>query len=116
MSECEESTSLVLEQQRKIRRCVVFTYVGLIRLTDEGQAKLHEAPLYLEKIEKIIVEEGGTLEDVYAVMGPWDFFAIVKYPDTETAFRVLARIGMLEVVKTETFPAEKVDVFLKALV
>ncbi len=48
--------------------------------------------------------------------GPWDFLAIVKYPDNETAFRVLARIGLLEVVKTETFPAEKVDVFFKALV
>lgn len=94
----------------------MFTYVGLVRLTDEGQEKLHEAPKYLEKIEKIIVEEGGILEDVYAVMGPWDFFAIVKYPDNETAFRVLARIGLLEVVKTETFPAEKVDVFFKALV
>ena len=94
----------------------MFTYVGLIQLTDAGQEKLHEAPKYLEKIEKIIVEEGGVLEDVYAVMGPWDFFAIVKYPDNETAFRVLARIGMLEVVKTETFPAEKVDIFLKALV
>jgi uncharacterized protein with GYD domain len=98
------------------RRCGVFTYVGLIQLTDEGQAKLHEAPKYLEKIKTIIEEEGGLLEDVYAVMGPWDFFAIVKYPDNETAFRVLARIGMLEVVKTETFPAEKVDVFFKALV
>jgi uncharacterized protein with GYD domain len=95
---------------------VVFTYVGLVRLTEEGQEKLHEAPKYLEKIEKIITDEGGTLEEVYAVMGPWDFLAIVKYPDPETAFRVLARIGMLEVVKTETFPAEKVDVFLKALV
>jgi uncharacterized protein with GYD domain len=105
-----------MNQTAESRRCVVFTYVGLVRLTDEGQEKLHEAPKYLEKIEKIIVEEGGILEDVYAVMGPWDFFAIVKYPDNETAFRVLARIGMLEVVKTETFPAEKVDVFLKALV
>ncbi|OFW71760.1 MAG: hypothetical protein A2Y55_06285 [Actinobacteria bacterium RBG_16_68_12] len=94
----------------------MFTYVGLVRLTEEGQGKLHEAPTYLEKIGKIIEEEGGILEDVYAVMGPWDFFAIVKYPDNETAFRVLARIGMLEVVKTETFPAEKVDVFFKALV
>jgi len=94
----------------------VFTYVGLVRLTEDGREKLHDAPKYLEKIEKIIVEEGGTLEDVYAIMGPWDFLAIVKYPDTETAFRVLARIGMLEVVKTETFPAEKVDVFFKALV
>ena len=35
---------------------------------------------------------------------------------TPHAFRVLAKIAKLEVVKTETFPAEKVDVFLKALV
>ena len=29
---------------------------------------------------------------------------------------MLAKIGLLEVVETETFPAEKVDVFLKAFV
>ena len=39
-----------------------------------------------------------------------------EVPDNETAFRVLAKIGLLEVVKTETFPAELVDVFVKALV
>lgn len=94
----------------------MFTYVGLIKLTPEGRENLPEAPKYLEKIKKIIEVEGGILEDVYAIMGPWDFVAFVKYPDNETAFRVLAKIGMLEVVKTETFPAEKVDVFIKALV
>jgi uncharacterized protein with GYD domain len=92
----------------------VFTYVGLIQITD--REKLHEAPTYLDKIKAIIEEEHGLLEDVYAVMGPWDFLAIVKYPDNETAFRVLAKIGLLDVLKTETFPAEKVDVFFKALV
>jgi uncharacterized protein with GYD domain len=94
----------------------MFTYVGLVRLTSEGREQLTKAPEYLEKISKIIEEEGGKLEETYAVMGPWDFMAIVQYPDNETAFRVLARIGLLEVVHTETFPAEKVDVFLKALV
>jgi hypothetical protein len=29
---------------------------------------------------------------------------------------VLAKIGMLDILKTETFPAEKVDVFFQALV
>ena len=72
-----------------------------------GRENLPEAPKYLEKIKKIIEVEGGILEDVYAIMGPWDFVALVKYPDNETAFRVLAKIGMLEVVKTETFPAER---------
>ena len=94
----------------------MFTYVGLIQLTPEGRENLEKAPEYLDKIKHIIEFEGGTLETVYALMGPWDFFAIVKYPDTETAFRVLAKIGQLEVVKTETFPAEPVEVFLEALV
>jgi uncharacterized protein with GYD domain len=94
----------------------MFTYVGLITLTPEGRENLKDAPKYLEKIRTIIHEEGGTLEKTFAMMGPWDFFAIVKYPDTETAFRVLAKIGLLEVVKTETFPAEEVEVFVKALV
>jgi uncharacterized protein with GYD domain len=94
----------------------MFTYVGLIQLTPEGRENLTKAPEYLEKIRHIVEEEGGVLQKVFAVMGPWDFFAIVQYPDTETAFRVLARIGLLEVVKTETFPAEEIEVFLKALV
>lgn len=94
----------------------MFTYVGLIQLTPEGRENLAKAPEYLDRIRHIIEEEGGELEKTFAIMGPWDFIAIVKYPDTETAFRVLAKIGLLEVVKTETFPAEEVEVFFKALV
>jgi len=94
----------------------MFTYVGLVELTQEGRETLDKAPEYLEKFRTIIEEEGGTLEDTYAIMGPWDFLAIVRYPDNEAAFRALAKIGRLEVVKTETFPIEKVDVFFKTLV
>jgi uncharacterized protein with GYD domain len=94
----------------------MFTYVGLIKLTAEGREHLEKAPEYLEQMKGIVEREGGTLEKTYAVMGPYDFLAIVKYPDTETAFRVLAKIATLEVLHTETFPAEEVEVFLKALV
>jgi len=93
----------------------MYTYVGLIQLTPEGRDNLAQVPEYLEKIRHFIEEEGGTLEETFAVMGPWDFLAIVKYPDNEAAFRVLAKIGTLEVVKTETFPAEKVELFFKTL-
>ena len=94
----------------------MFTYVGLITLTPEGRETLDKAPEYLEKFKKLIEEEGGVLEDTFAIMGPWDFLALVKYPDNAAAFRALAKIGKLEVIKTETFPIEKVDVFVKALV
>jgi uncharacterized protein with GYD domain len=94
----------------------MFKYVGLVQLTPEGRETLDKAPEYLEKFRTIIEEETGILEDVYAVMGPWDFIALVQYPDNEAAFRALAKIGMLEVIKTETFPIEKVEVFFKTLV
>ena len=94
----------------------MFTYIGLVKLTDEGRENLEKAPEYLDKMRTIVEGEGGTLEKTFAIMGPWDFLALVKYPDNEAAFRALAKIGMLEVVHTETFPAEEVEVFLKTLV
>lgn len=94
----------------------MFTYAGLITVTPEGRETLDKAPEYLEKFKHIIESEGGMLEETFAVMGPWDFFALVKYPDNAAAFRALAKIGKLEVIKTETFPLEKVDVFFKTLV
>ena len=95
----------------------MFTYVGLIQLTAEGRENLEKAAFFVafEKIREIVVAEvSGEVDNIFAVMGPWDFLAIVKSdPDTETAFRVLAKIGLLEVVKTETFPAEPVETFIK---
>jgi uncharacterized protein with GYD domain len=94
----------------------MFTYVGLVELTPEGREELEKAPEYLEKLRKIVEEEGGIVGDTYAIMGPWDFLALVQYPDNAAAFRALAKIGKLEVIKTETFPVEKVDVFFRSLV
>jgi uncharacterized protein with GYD domain len=88
----------------------------LITLTPEGREALDKAPEYLEKFKQLIEEEGGVLEETFALMGPWDFLALVRYPDNAAAFRALAKIGKLEVIKTETFPIEKVDVFIKTLV
>ena len=50
------------------------------------------------------------------MMGPWDFFAIVKYPTVEAAFKAHARIAGLDVIEVETFPVEEVELFIKALV
>jgi uncharacterized protein with GYD domain len=88
----------------------------LITLTPEGREALDKAPEYLDKFKHIVEEEGGVLEETFALMGPWDFLALVKYPDNAAAFKALAKIGKLEVIKTETFPIEKVEVFIKALV
>jgi uncharacterized protein with GYD domain len=94
----------------------VFTYVALIKLTPEGRETLKEAPKYLEKIERFVEAEKGVVETTFAMMGPWDFFGIVKYPTVEAAFRAHAKIATLEVIEVETFPVEEVELFIKALV
>lgn len=94
----------------------MFTYVQLFKLTPEGREHITNVPEYLEKVRAIVLEAGGTVETIWAFMGPWDFLSVVTYPNNETAFSVLAKIGLLEVFETQTFPAEEVEVFTKALV
>ena len=48
----------------------MFTYVGLIKLTPQGREQLTKAPEYRGKIRAIVEEEGGLLEETYAIMGP----------------------------------------------
>jgi uncharacterized protein with GYD domain len=94
----------------------MFTYVALIKLTPEGREGLKEAPKYLEKIRFFVEEQKGELGEMFAMMGPWDFFAIVKYPTVEAAFKAHVKVATLEVIEVETFPVEKVEFFIEALV
>jgi uncharacterized protein with GYD domain len=94
----------------------MFTYIGLFRLTPVAREQLQKTPEYFEKIHKIVEQEGGQVDRFLAIMGPWEYLAIFKYPDNEAAFRVLGKIAKLEVFETETFPAEDVEVFWKVLV
>jgi uncharacterized protein with GYD domain len=95
---------------------LMFTYIGLFRLAPTAREHLGKTPEYFETIHKIVEGEGGTVERFLAVMGPWEYLGIFEYPDLEAAFRVLGKIAKLELFETETFPAEDVKVFWKALV
>jgi uncharacterized protein with GYD domain len=94
----------------------MFTYVGLFRVAPMAREHLEKTPEYFDKIHTIVEEEGGTVERFLAIMGPWEYLGIFEYPDLEAAFRVLGKIAKLELFETETFPAEDVKVFWKALV
>ena len=63
-----------------------------------------------------LLEEAIALDTTFAMMGPWDFFAVVEYPTVEAAFRAHAKVASLEVIEVETFPVEEVELFIKALV
>jgi uncharacterized protein with GYD domain len=94
----------------------MYTYVGLFKLVPTAREHIEKTPEYFDKIHEIVEAEGGSVERFLAVMGPWEYLAIFEFPELEVAFRVLAKIAKLEVFETETFPAEDVKVFWKALV
>ena len=94
----------------------MFTYVEFFKTTPVAREHLDRIPEQIEQVRKIVEAEGGTVERFLAIMGPWEYLGIFKYPDLEAAFRVLAKIAKLEVFETETFPAEEVELFLKTLV
>ncbi len=81
----------------------MFAYVGLIQLSPEGRQNPDDTPEYLDAIRRIVEEEGGVLEHVLPMMGPWDFFSIVKYRDDEAAFRVFSKLEVLDAVEAQTF-------------
>ena len=92
----------------------MFTYVGLCAHAGCARAP-GEDPEYFEKIHKIVEAEGVTVERFLAVMGPWEYFASSSIR-ISNALRVLGKIAKLEMFETETFPAEDVKLFWKALV
>jgi len=94
----------------------MFTYIEFFRLTPLAREHLEKTPEWFEKIHEIVEQEGGTVERFLAIMGPWEYLAIVKYPDNEAAFRVLGKIAKLPYFETETFPAEDVELFVKVFV
>jgi uncharacterized protein with GYD domain len=94
----------------------MFTYVGFFRLTPLAREHLEKTPEYLDKIHKLVEDEGGKLDRFMATMGPWEYLGIFTYPDNEAAFRVLGKIAKFEIFETETFPAEDVEIFFKTFV
>ena len=96
----------------------MFTYLQLFRLTPPAREHLEKTPEYFDKIYKIVEAEGGAVERFLAVMGPWEYFAIIDAPDLEAAFRVLAKIAEARGVRDRDVPGEKegVKVFWETLV
>ena len=94
----------------------MFTYVGLFRLTPVARDYSRGPPRVLREDPQDRRGRGRTVERFLAIMGPWEYFGIFEYPDLEAAFRVLGKIAKLEMFETETFPAEDVKLFWKALV
>ena len=94
------------------------TYVGLIKLTDQGIRNVKETTKRAERFRVVAEEMGIKVREILWTMGRYDLVLVVEAPNDETMSRLALGLGMLGNAKTETlkaFSASEMDQILKGL-
>src|SRR5215216_2628862 len=80
------------------------TYVMLITLTPEGRIAAQRDADYLLALEDKVAAPGVNMMGLYAVLGRYDFVAILEAPDNEAAARFSLDLGVEAGLHIETLP------------
>ncbi len=86
-------------------------YVLLMNLTDQGISHIKDAPTRIQQAAQALEEAGGKVLGFYAVMGPYDYVAIVEAPSDEIGLAQLLVLGMGGNVRTTTLKAFPLETF-----
>ena len=68
-----------------------------------------------KKVNEIVAEEKGEIQQVYGLLGPYDAVAVSKFPDNRAAMKSAARVGNLINAQTITMAAVDQEDFVKLL-
>jgi uncharacterized protein with GYD domain len=93
------------KQVRWSRQDRMATYILLINLTPEGQAKAVRDPHYLLHVEQAVKPPGVEPLGLYAVLGAYDFVSIVEAESNEKVARFALQLGLHAGVRVSTLPA-----------
>jgi len=94
------------------------TYVGLVRLTDQGIRNVKETTKRAKNFREMAEKAGVKVKEILWTMGRYDLVLVVDAPNDETMTRLALALGMLGNAKTETlkaFSAQEMDQVLKGL-
>ena len=94
------------------------TYIGLLKLTEQGSKDIMNAPARIEEGIKLYQKMGGKLIGVYLVMGEYDYVTIGECPSDEvqTAFALaLSSQGNVKTTTLKAFPAKDIPAILAKL-
>ena len=80
-------------------------YIQLLTLTPEGRELVLQDPESVLRIQRTLQREGLQVLGLYAVLGSYDFVAIVEAPDNETVARYSLELGVKAGVHITTLPA-----------
>ena len=91
------------------------TYIGLMKLTDEGIKEIKEAPQRIEEGMKAYEAMGGKLIGFYTVLGEYDYVAIGEAPSDEAHVAFSLALGSKGFVRTTTLKAFTREEFAEIL-
>lgn len=91
------------------------SYVTLVNWTDQGIRNVKDAPKRAEAFEAAVKANGGTLKDIYLVLGEYDLVVISEAPNDETAAKLALATASLGNVRTITMRAFNREEFRKII-
>jgi uncharacterized protein with GYD domain len=80
-------------------------YVGLLRYTAQGIAKVKDSPGRLDTARKAAQSMGGKVHSWYLTMGGYDALFICEFPNDEACAKFMLSVGALGNVTTQTLKA-----------
>ena len=84
-------------------------YIGLLRFTAQGIAKVKESPGRLDAARKAAEAMGGKLQAWYLTMGKYDAVFVAEFPSDDVCAQFMLAVGALGNVTTQTLKAFNED-------
>ncbi|HVB01898.1 MAG TPA: GYD domain-containing protein [Acidimicrobiales bacterium] len=81
------------------------TYIMLAKFTEQGIKTVKESSKRRAAARDIAKSMGGSIQEIYLTMGPYDIVAIAEAPDDEAAAKLMLQIGMQGNLSTQTLRA-----------
>ncbi len=91
------------------------SYVTLVNWTDQGIRNVKDAPKRADAFEAAVKANGGTLKELYLVLGDYDIVVVADLPNDETAAKLALATASLGNVRTKTLRAFNREEFRKII-
>lgn len=80
-------------------------YLALFKFTEQGIRNIGETLNRAEAFNKVAQKLGASVKDQYWTVGRYDGALVLEAPDDQTAAALMAKLGGLGNVRTETLRA-----------
>ena len=88
-------------------------YVGLLRYTSQGIAKVKDSPTRLDAARKAAASMGGKIHSWYLTMGHHDAVLIAEFPSDDVCAKFMLSVSSQGNVTTQTLKAFTEDEYRK---